>query len=66
MKITIEGEFYLNEQDPYEPIGILFVDKNGYHGDLGNILEANFGLNKIEQNKKKFKITIEEINENSF
>lgn len=61
MKIIIEGKFYLNEQDPHEPTGILFIDEDGYSGDLANILEANFELDRIGRNKKKLKIMIEEI-----
>ena len=70
-KKVIKGYFGLNEQDPYEPTGIIFSE-NVHKGDneityLGNdlsdLLKEEFGIipNCDHSREKKLKITIEEI-----
>ena len=59
--MEIIGKFWLNEQDPYEPTGIMFEVKNEKF-DLADILHKEFGLDINFEGKphKKLKIRIEE------
>ena len=60
--MEFEGMFWLNEQDPYEPTGIMFLNKNGNIIDLSDVLIERFGLKKTYKQipQKTLKITIEE------
>lgn len=71
-KVEIVAHWGLNEQDPYEPIGVIFSqhlvyvsesDGYVYPMTLANVLKRDFGIlaGHKGETTKRLKVTIEEI-----
>ena len=58
--ILIEGRFWINEQDPYEPRGVMFRNSDG-KADLADLLIKRFDVKIGKPTKKYLKVTIEEM-----
>lgn len=64
-KSVVVGDFWLDEQDPYEPTGIMYIDGTEEF-DLCNLLTdlgVEGGCDSEKINKKRLRITVEVLDQ---